>query len=209
VYSVISEIVDSLAGNTKNRESTCLWTDRVRLFHPWAAKMSMIFCHVLRHCCCEFYRPFKRRDSWQEDQDNKKIWKTCTVPFPKDKNPLDEWRRGAVHLSSLPWLGVLARRGLAIPVTSTVHESLFSTVGNVMTKKRSRFTCDNTEELVYLHWGWPQVRDWEAVKKMRLESFFFWISKTHYPQYGKWNKEFLLLTQLFWFFIRGYEIWLT
>ena len=27
-----------------------------------------------------------------------KIWKTHTVPFPKDKNPLDKWRRGAVHL---------------------------------------------------------------------------------------------------------------
>ena len=26
-----------------------------------------------------------------------KIWKTRTVPFPKDKNPLDEWRRGVVH----------------------------------------------------------------------------------------------------------------
>jgi len=33
-----------------------------------------------------------------------KIWKTRTVPFPKDKNPLDEWHRGAVHLYS--WLGV-------------------------------------------------------------------------------------------------------
>ena len=42
-----------------------------------------------------------------------KIWKTRTVPFPKDKNPLDEWRRGVVYL--FPWLGVLARRVLAIP----------------------------------------------------------------------------------------------
>ena len=33
-----------------------------------------------------------------------KIWKTRTVPFPKDKYPLDEWRRSAVHL--FPWLGV-------------------------------------------------------------------------------------------------------
>ena len=40
-----------------------------------------------------------------------KIWKTHTVPFPKDKNPLDEWRRGVVYL--FPWLGVLARRVLA------------------------------------------------------------------------------------------------
>jgi len=36
VYSVISVIVDSLPGNTKNRESTRSWTDRVRLVHSWA-----------------------------------------------------------------------------------------------------------------------------------------------------------------------------
>ena len=30
-----------------------------------------------------------------------KIWKTRTVLFPKDKNPLDEWRCGAVHLFRL------------------------------------------------------------------------------------------------------------
>jgi len=38
-----------------------------------------------------------------------------------------------------------------------------------MTKKRLGLTCANMEELVYLHEVWPQVRDWEAVKKMRLE----------------------------------------
>ena len=78
-----------------------------------------------------------------------KIWKTRTVPFPKDKNSLDEWRRGVVHL--FPWWGVLVRRVLAIPATSTTPERLFSTAGNVMTQKRSRLTCDNMEELVYLH----------------------------------------------------------
>jgi len=96
-----------------------------------------------------------------------KIWKARTVPFPEDKNPLDEWRRGVVHL--FPWLGVLARRVLAIPATSSAPERLFSTAGNVMTKTRSRLTCDNMEELVYLHEVWPQVREWEAVKKMRSE----------------------------------------
>jgi len=99
-----------------------------------------------------------------------KIWKARTVPFPKDKNPLDEWRRGAAHL--FPWLDVLARRVLAIPATSAGPERLFSMVGNVMTKKRSRLTCDNMEELVYLHEVLPQVREWEAVKKMRLGWFF-------------------------------------
>ena len=46
-----------------------------------------------------------------------KMRKTRTIPFPEDKNPLDEWRHGAVHL--FPWLGVLARRVLAIPATVT------------------------------------------------------------------------------------------
>ena len=79
-------------------------------------------------------------------------------------NPLDEWRRGAVH--RFPWLGVLARRVLAISSISAAPVRLFSTAGNVMTKKRSRLTCNNMEELVYLHDVLPQVREWEAIKKM-------------------------------------------
>jgi len=85
-----------------------------------------------------------------------KIWNSRTVPFPKDKNPLGEWRCGTVHLYS--WLGVLARRVLSIPATSAAPERLFSMAGNVMTKKRSRLTCDNMKELVYLHEVCPQVR---------------------------------------------------
>ena len=69
------------------------------------------------------------------------------------------------------WLGVMTRRVLAIPATSAALERLFSTAGNVMTKKRWRLTCDNMEELVYLHEIWQQARKWEAVKKMRLEWF--------------------------------------
>ena len=41
-----------------------------------------------------------------------------------------------------------------------------------MTKKCSRLTCDNMEDLVYLHEVWPQVRERETVNKMRLERFF-------------------------------------
>jgi len=62
------------------------------------------------------------------------------------ENPLDKC---AVHL--FPWLGVMARRVLAFPASSAAPERLFSTAGNVMTKKRSRLKCDNMEELVYLH----------------------------------------------------------
>jgi len=96
-----------------------------------------------------------------------KIWKTRTVPFLKDKNPLNERRHDAVRL--FPWLGVLARRVLAIPATSAAPKRLFSTAGDVMTKKRSRLTCDNIQELVYRHEVLPQVREWEAIKKMRSE----------------------------------------
>jgi len=50
MYSVISVIVDSLPGNTENRESTRSWTARVRLVHSWADTYSPIFhmCHMTR-----------------------------------------------------------------------------------------------------------------------------------------------------------------
>ena len=44
MYSVISAIVFSLAGNTKNRESTRSWTARVRWVDAWAVSQS---CHAL------------------------------------------------------------------------------------------------------------------------------------------------------------------
>jgi len=150
------------------------------------SKMSMI-SHDLHRCCCEFSRPFKRRVRWQADQDTT----DSHCPLSKDKNPLDELRRSAVHPFS--WLGVLVRRVLAIPATSEAPKRLFkfSMAGNVITKKRPLLTFDNMEELVYLHEVWPQVRGgWEAVKKMRLARFF-WINETHCLQC-------LLLSLVFW-----------
>jgi len=41
MYSIISVIVDSLQGNTKNRESTRSCTARVRLVHSWAVKVGL------------------------------------------------------------------------------------------------------------------------------------------------------------------------
>ena len=47
---------------------------------------------------------------------------------------------------------------------------LFSTAIIVMTEKCSCLTCDNMEELVYLHEVWSQVWGWEVKrgKTMRL-----------------------------------------
>ena len=36
MYSVISVQINSLPANTKNRESTRSWPNRVRFFNPWA-----------------------------------------------------------------------------------------------------------------------------------------------------------------------------
>ena len=63
----------------------------------------------------------------------------------------------------------LTRRVLAIPATSAAPERLFSSSGNTMTKKRTRLTCDNLEELVFLHETWPVVREWEANKRVRMD----------------------------------------
>ena len=38
-----------------------------------------------------------------------------------------------------------------------------------MTKKRTRLTCANLEELVFLHETWPVVREWEANKRLRMD----------------------------------------
>jgi len=45
---------------------------------------------------------------------------------------------------------------------------MFSAAGNIMTKKRAILTCDNLEELMYLHEVWAKVREWMAIKKARL-----------------------------------------
>jgi len=68
-----------------------------------------------------------------------------------------------VSLGWVSWRGVY----LLFLQLQQLLSTCFSTAGNVMTKKRSHLTCDNMEELVYLYEVWPQVRGWEAVKKMR------------------------------------------
>ena len=95
-----------------------------------------------------------------------KLWRMRAVPLGSGLCPLLEWK-SAVKVC--PWLGSLARRVLAIPATSAAPERLFSSSGNTMTKKRTRLTCDNLEELVFLHETWPVVREWEANKRVRMD----------------------------------------
>jgi len=70
MYSVISVIVDSLPGNTKNRELTCSWTARLRLVHSWAApwksefgsQKEKFFCGIFIFCL-EFDRT--KKETWK------------------------------------------------------------------------------------------------------------------------------------------------
>jgi len=55
MYSVLSVIVDSLPGNTKNRESTRSWTVRVRLVHPWEACVSCMVQYTQYHAWCKIH----------------------------------------------------------------------------------------------------------------------------------------------------------
>jgi len=87
-------------------------------------------------------------------------------PLSQGQESSRRGRHGAINL--FPWLGVLVRCVLAIPATSAAPERFVFHGGDVVTKKRSHLTCDNMEKLVYLHELLPQVREWEAVKKMCL-----------------------------------------
>jgi hypothetical protein len=78
------------------------------------------------------------------------LWKLRTVPLPKTDDPLME-RKLCGDKNVCPFLGRLARRVFSVPATSASTESLFSTAGKQMTKKRCGLTCDNLETLVYLH----------------------------------------------------------
>jgi len=85
------------------------------------------------------------------------------------KNPLTDLRRAS---SVVPWIALLGRKVLAVPATSAAPERMFSSTGNIMTKKRARLSCDHHKELMYLHEVWPKVREWTAIKKARLHSAY-------------------------------------
>jgi len=93
------------------------------------------------------------------------LWRMRLQALLSQKNPLTELRRAS---SVVLWIALLGGKVCAVPATSVVPERIFSATGNVMTKKRTRLTCDHLKELMYLHEVWPKVREWTAIKKARL-----------------------------------------
>jgi len=93
------------------------------------------------------------------------LWRMRLQELKSHKNPLNELRRAS---SVVPWIALLGRKVLAIPATSAAPKRIFSPAGNIMTQKRARSSCDQLEELMYLHEVWLKVREWTAIKKARL-----------------------------------------
>ncbi len=64
-----------------------------------------------------------------------------------DSNPLDWWK---VYQKNFPSVSQLAQHYLCIQATSSPSERVFSTVGNIVTCKRSSLKPDNVDQLVFL-----------------------------------------------------------
>ena len=78
-----------------------------------------------------------------------------TVDGKKEfSNPLLWWKSRVVDY---PILSALARQELAIPATSASSERLFSVAGQIVTKKRNRFSGEIVEFFVWLHNYWKMV----------------------------------------------------
>jgi len=109
-------------------------------------------------------RPLNKSSSDIADEEIA-LWRMRLQELPSHKNPLNELRCAS---SVVPWIALLGRKVLAVSATSAAPERMFSSAGNIMTKKRARLSCNHLEELMYLHEVWPKVREWTAIKKARL-----------------------------------------
>jgi hypothetical protein len=73
-----------------------------------------------------------------------------------DSNPLVWWK---TYAATFPYLAQVARRYLAMPVTSAPVERLFSVVGQLVTATRNRLHPETVTLLVFLHEDLPLHRD--------------------------------------------------
>lgn len=72
-----------------------------------------------------------------------------------DSNALEWWKTNAERL---PTLSRVVRQLLCIPATSVPSERIFSTSGNVVTKKRASLRPDNVDMLVFLNKNLPPIQ---------------------------------------------------
>jgi len=104
------------------------------------------------------------------------LWRMRLQELPSHRNPLTELRRAS---SVVPCIVLLGRKVLDVPATSAAPERMFSSGGNIMTKKRARLSCDHLEELMYLYEVWLEVREWTAIKKLAWRSAYMPPTRVH------------------------------
>jgi hypothetical protein len=68
-----------------------------------------------------------------------------------------EWCRQ--HEDQFPVTSRVWRKWLAVPASSAPCERLFSTAGNVYTKKRARLSDDAAEMIIFVHENMALVED--------------------------------------------------
>jgi len=84
-------------------------------------------------------RPINKSSSDIADEEIA-LWRMRLQELPSHKNPLHELKRAS---SVVPWIALLGRKVLAVPDTSASPERMFSSAGNIMTKKRARLSCNH------------------------------------------------------------------
>uniref|UniRef100_A0A1A7ZCN3 HAT C-terminal dimerisation domain-containing protein n=1 Tax=Nothobranchius furzeri TaxID=105023 RepID=A0A1A7ZCN3_NOTFU len=69
---------------------------------------------------------------------------------PKSTNPLQWWKSNEARF---PSLASLAKSYLCVPATSTPSERLFSSAGNIVSKKRTSLSPEHIDMLTFFHYS--------------------------------------------------------
>jgi len=90
-----------------------------------------------------------RNDMYKDTAKSDELRQYRALPIPHVEPPVDALKWWSAHASTFPLLSVLARKLLGIPASSAPVERLFSTAGNVITKKRQRLAPSATRAQVH------------------------------------------------------------
>ena len=101
----------------------------------------------------------------------------------KDENILKWWKQ---HENILPLLSNIAKTVLAIPASSAKSERVFSTGGNVVTKKRNRLAPKKVEKLIITAENGKHVEDEEDIEGevFEIEDIVDLVEITTTPEVG-------------------------
>ena len=92
------------------------------------------------------------------------LWKKRKSLSDPTVDPLQIWKKAQ---KICPYLAKVARDVLAVPATSAAPERKFSVAGDMNRQKRSRLTCSNIEELVFLNQALPVLKKMRAEKEVK------------------------------------------